>query len=206
MKTLTRLFIYSMLLTAFAIGTTAQAEEGSSLTFGIGPQFCYSPGYKDHLDLYKKFNYSDTGGGGWIGPQATLHYQIGDMFAIDGGLGFIFNYIKIDSGSGSESDHFNYMLIPSITPRFIFPGSDAFRVYLAAELNLALPGTGSDIFDYSNDGIGFGGFLGFTIIQHIDVELGYEQLPIKVEYTFDDKKHSESEDFGGFTVRARYVF
>jgi len=52
----------------------------------------------------------------------------------------------------------------------------------------------------------FGGVVGLTIIEHIDVELGYESLPIKIEAKHSDGNYKESKDLGGFMLRARYIF
>ncbi|NCC49805.1 MAG: hypothetical protein EOM20_01185 [Spartobacteria bacterium] len=75
-------------------------------------------------------------------------------------------------------------------------------MYLEGGLNIPIPGTGSDIYDYENDGIGLEGVFGMTFIKRIDVEFGYEQLPVKVK----GGRKERSEDFGGFILRARYVF
>ncbi|NCC49806.1 MAG: hypothetical protein EOM20_01190 [Spartobacteria bacterium] len=97
MKAYTKLLLFSLTIIILGMCSTSQAQV-KPFGFGVGMQFCYSPGFKDHLDNYKEeYGYNKIeGGGGWIGPQFLLRYRFNEMFLIDANLGFLFNYVQVE--------------------------------------------------------------------------------------------------------------
>jgi hypothetical protein len=172
----------------------------------LGGGLILSPGYMDFLDdFYTAAGYGNEGGLGWIDLYGGIEVRLNQQFGIIVGCDLWINGVDAVGGELDES-YATAILIPSLYGQLYLNDSGTF--YINAGINLPVPSTGSDYFDFSNDGLGFGLNAGVQFAEVFRVEAGYAYVPVTAEATPGNSFWpSENDyDFGGPQIRALLSF
>lgn len=203
MKTILMVGVLAVVCTA-GIVFAEDAEPQDKLDFMLGGEFVISPGYNDYTDEAYP-GYDSVGGYGWIGLLLGLEYKVTPQISVIGSCDLWFNSVEVTGGALDES-YLNVIVLPAIYAQYYFTQSRSF--YVNAGINLPLPSTGSDYYEFSGNGVGFGGNLGFAFgyNKNMRFEAGYVIVPVEAEATPSNPVLSGTEDynFGGF--QARFIF
>lgn len=172
----------------------------------IGGGFVISPGYQDYIDdAYSSSLYSDSGGDGWLDLYFGVEFRPASQFGIIVGCDLWLNGVDADGGLLDET-YANAIVIPSVYGQLYFTESRMF--YINGGINLPMPGTGSDYFEFENNGLGLGANIGVELADLLRIEAGYTYVPITAKATsshpvvFDE----EDYDFGGAQIRLLLAF
>ncbi|MBN2161588.1 MAG: hypothetical protein JXR25_06125 [Pontiellaceae bacterium] len=181
-------------------GTGSFAQETGDVSLLLGGGGVISPGFVDFIDdAYSA--YSDNGGYGWLDFYAGLEYRIDERFCVIAGGDMLLNGIDVSGGPLDES-YSNMILVPSVYGQLWL--NEEQTLYLNGGLNLPIPMTGSDLFDYKNDGIGFGGNVGVRLAEIFRIEGGISYIPVEVDGP--GGYGHRSYNFGGLQLRALLSF
>ena len=154
---------------------SAPIEDRSDFSLGVG--FVFSSDYNDLLDDV----YDDvTGGFGWLAFEFGFRQTINEHLIISPSADILLNYAYVDRNFGDDDTYFNSIILPSISARYKFSPELA-SFYVEGEVNFNIPNTGSDDFDFDSGGIGFGGALGYTFANKMEIEVAYKKIPVDVE-------------------------
>ncbi len=172
----------------------------------IGGGLVFSPEYKDFIDdVYESNGYDDSGGGGWLDLYAGLEFRPAPQFGIIAGCDFWFNGVDASGGPLDET-YANVIVIPSLYGQLYFTESRMF--YINGGVSLPLPGTGSDNFEFENNGLGLGANIGVELASLIRIEAGYTYMPITAKTTSSNPLPGGEKDynFGGPQIRLLLAF
>lgn len=165
-----------------------------------------SPGYQDFIDdVYDAAGYSDVGGAGWLDLFGGVGIRGDEQVDVILGCDALLNTVDASGGLLDES-YANLILVPSIYGQlYLTPDR---TVYVNTGLNLPLPVTGSDYFNFQNDGIGVGFNIGVQLDQIFRIEAGYTYLPVKAKATASNPVWvgGRNYNFGGPQIRAMLSF
>jgi len=182
------------------------------VSFEIGLDYIGSPGLQDFVDdAYSDF--SETSDlSGWLGLRAAARFNIGDYVAICPGVSAVFHGISVEVIGGTdprEEDYAMYLIVPNVVGKASVFRGDAVSIFLGGELNYNIADGGSDVFGFEGGGVGFGAFAGINLLDHAEVQLGYEYLPVDVSQDMPLRtggRLAEDYDFGGVQFSLKYVF
>ncbi len=184
------------LLAASWLNATA-AEDSVKILLGGG--LVISPGYMDFIDdAYT--GYDESSGIGWLDFYGGLEFPVNPKFCIIGGCDLFVNSVDVSGGPLDET-YANLILIPSVYGQLYLDSSQ--QVYVNGGVNLPVPSTGSDNFDFSNDGVGLGVNAGIRLAEVFRIEAGYTYVPVTVE---SPGGGDEDYNFGGPQLRAILSF
>ena len=170
----------------------------------LGGGLVVSPGYGDFIDdAYTLYN--EDAGLGWLDLFAGVEYHPDPLFGIIGGFDVFVNSVDVNGGPLDET-YSNLILLPSIYGQLYLDEEGKF--YINAGINLPVPTTGSDYFDYENNGVGVGVNLGAQLAEVFRIEAGYVLVPVTVKPTSRNVTSFKEDDynFGGVQVRAMLSF
>ena len=190
------------------IESAANVSESAVDTFDLllGGGFVISSGYQDYIDdVYDNSGYSDSGGYGWLALYVGGEFRPDPQFGIIGGCDLWLNGVDVTGGPLDEN-YANIILIPSVYGQFYF--TESRTVYINGGLNLPLPVTGSDYFEFENNGIGLGANIGVELAETFRIEAGYTHVPVKAKATASNPVLSGEEEynFGGLQIRMLLAF
>ena len=207
---LMKVTIAAMMITALCHGqgTEEAIKEANTDTVDciIGGGFVISQGYQDYIDdVYESNGYSDSGGNGWLDLYVGVEIRPEAQFGVLLGCDVLINGVDVDGGPLDET-YANVIIVPSVYGQLYFTESRMF--YINGGISLPLPATGSDYFDFENDGLGLGANIGVELAETFRIEEGYTYLPITAEATSSNPVLAGEADynFGGPQIRLLLAF
>ncbi|MCF7816812.1 MAG: hypothetical protein K9M54_02920 [Kiritimatiellales bacterium] len=182
----------------------AEATDKVAVLFGGG--FVYSPGYGDFIDdTYVNQGYEDSGLGGWLDLYMGVEYKALPQVSVIGGCDLMLNAVDVSGGALDET-YLNAILNPSLYGQFF---TEARSFYVNGGISLPIPSTGSDYFEYENNGVGWGGHIGYASSTGVfRIEVGYVSVPVTAKASASNPVliGEEEYDFGGFQLKAMVGF
>jgi hypothetical protein len=168
----------------------------------VGVGIVFGSAYKDALQA-DNTDWTITGGSGWVyvdlgyvtkvAPRMYLGPRVG-MLASFIEYKSIFNYSELNSKQAT------IIILPGITGKyFLMPKLST--AFVEGDLSLVTASSDLELPKLSSGGIAFGGTVGYTFNQRIELALTYRYVPVKVD---DD----ETKNFGGvgFVIRTAFGF
>lgn len=185
----------------------SQAEATGTIAVLFGGGFVYSPGFGDFVDdAYVSQGYEDSGLGGWLDLYAGVEYKAMPQVSVIGGCDLMLNAVDVVDGTLDET-YLNAILNPSLYGQFYFTEARSF--YVNGGISLPIPSTGSDYFEYENNGVGWGAHIGYASSTGVfRIEVGYVSVPVTAKASASNPVPIEEEeyDFGGFQLKAMVGF
>lgn len=205
MKTAIRSIIAVTMICGWA-AYGADGDKPDDFDVLIGGGFIISSGYQDFIeDAYNPYNYSDSGGDGWLDLYFGVEFRPAPQFGIIAGCDLWLNGVDADGGLLDET-YANAIVIPSVYGQLYLTESRMF--YINGGINLPLPGTGSDYFEFENNGLGLGANIGVELADLLRIEAGYTYVPITAKTTSNYPGPAGEKDynFGGPQIRLLLAF
>ncbi len=181
-----------------------------SFDFIIGGGFVVSPEFKDYIDdVYESSGYDTSGGGGWLDLYVGAEIRPAPQFGVIFGCDFWINGVDATTYGGPgtlDETYANVITIPSVYGQLYFTESRLF--YINGGISLPLPSTGSDYFEFENNGLGLGANIGVELADLLRIEGGYSYVPVTAKATSVNPVLSGEKDynFGGFQLRLLLAF
>ncbi len=198
-----KMAIKYLVMMAVLVGVTARGEsrneDNVDLIFGGG--LIVSPGYSDFVDDAYIGAFSTSDGEGWLDLYAGVEIRPAAQFGVLLGLDLLINGIDASGGPLAET-YANVLVVPSVYGQLYF--TEARTFYINGGVSLPLPDTGSDFFEFENNGLGLGANIGVEIADVLRIEGGYTYLPVTVKSV--GLPGEKDYDFGGLQLRVLLAF
>jgi hypothetical protein len=168
------------------------------IEFGI----MLSPGYNDYMkSVYENI----SGGYGWLDLGLNGKIDLTDNLALVPAVDAYLNFI--DYGYAGNNTEVNSLIVPALNVRFSFKKAGTF--YLQAGPNFNVANGGGDESEFDGGGIGGGGLIGYSFKPGVEVELGYNYIPVDAapkNWRGVVDGEETTENFGGPFLRVGYKF
>ncbi|MDR2904985.1 MAG: hypothetical protein LBU73_03420 [Helicobacteraceae bacterium] len=166
----------------------------------------------DHTDVVEDAYEADSSGLG-LGFELGLAVPIvvGENVVIRPALSYLFTSVSIErqycsyyGGCRTETESYaDSILLPAIGAEYHINGAHNDGFFIGGELSMPQPSSGSNIYDFDGDGLGFGIFGGYNSKSGALFRVGYRSIPVNVTYY---GLIEESKNFGGITFMVAYRF
>ena len=186
--------------TLFLCSSILQAETTDRVvSIAVGGTLLVST---DHYDFLEDNYFDVDAGGAFIGPQVRLDVRATETITLQAGLDLLAGTVEIDRADGTDDDYTETLIVPFAAIKIVIP-SGKVDVFIRGEVNYNDPDTDSHDYDVDSGGVGGGGYVGVTFLDNIDVEVGYQYLPVEVQFTGTAK---QDVDYGGVAVKGTWRF
>jgi len=197
----------AVIVVLMGVAAHGQTNKEDNVDFVLGGGLIGSAGYSDFIDdAYSSF-YDTSGGDGWLDLYVGVEIRPAAQFGILLGCDMMINGVDATGGPLAES-YGNVIMVPSVYGQLYFTESRVF--YINGGISLPLPDTGSDYFEFENNGLGLGANLGVEIAGVLRIEGGYTYIPVTVKTTSSNPIYpaglEEDYNFGGVQLRALLAF
>lgn len=203
-----KIFTAGLITVAMLASLTAFAQSGDdAVDLVVGGGLVLSPEYQDFIDdAYDAFGYSDSGGMGWLDLYAGVEMRPAHQVGILLGCDMWINGVDASGGGLLDETYANVIMIPSAYVQLYITENRMF--YINGGVNLPLPESGSDYYDFENDGLGVGLNIGIELADVIRLEGGYVHVPVTVKRTgmHPFPGGEKDYDFGGLQARILLAF
>jgi len=188
--------------------TSWPVRPGADLTFLI------SPGYHSFLtDAYDDV----TGGYGWVGGDFGLLIRANDRLSFQPKIAGYFNSLKLKSGfGGSEETYTNTLGVPALGVKYALYQGETLEFDINGELGVPLISSDLPGLTMKGDGVEFAISGGLRFNKSLDIQLGYNYVPIKVTPDYvpssaffgspSNLTETKTYNFGGVFISAGYYF
>jgi len=205
MKSVGQAVIAAALL--MSVSAFGQSVEEDNVDFVLGGGLLFSSGYSDYVDDVYGPLYGTDGGEGWLDLYVGVEIRPAAQFGILLGCDMMINGVDASGGPLAET-YANVIMMPSVYGQLYFTEKRMF--YVNAGIGLPLPDTGSDYFEFENNGLSLGANLGVEIADVLRIEGGYLFIPVTAKATAGNPVYlpgsQEDYDFGGLIIRMLLAF
>lgn len=199
-----KMTIKCILAVAVLVGVAARGQTGKddNVDLLVGGGFIVSPGYSDFIDDAYKSPNSTSDGEGWLDLYVGVEIRPAKQFGVLLGCDMLINGVDVSGGGPLDENYANIIMVPSVYGQLYFTETRTF--YINGGVTLPLPDTGSDKFEFKNNGLGLGANVGVEIADLLRIEGGYSYIPVTVKG--DGSSFKKDYDFGGLQIRVLLAF